>query len=169
MRTRSRLEAIALILLRTLIGWHFLYEGYYKLVTPGWTRAGAPVGAWSASGYLRAATGPFAGTFHALAQSSMAGWVDHIVPIGLVLVGLSLVLGLYTQLGLLGALGFLTLFYVSAIPTDGAPRPGQEGTYLFVSKNLIEWAAALLLLACRTGDIAGLDLLRRRRGEPARA
>ena len=169
MRTRSRLEAVSLILLRTLIGWHFLYEGYYKLVTPGWTRAGAPVGAWSASGYLKAATGPFAGLFHALAQSSMAGWVDHIVPIGLVLVGLSLVLGLFTQLGLAGALGFLTLFYVSAIPTDGAPRPGQEGTYLLVSKNLIEWAAVLLLLACRTGRIAGLDLLRGKHPAAARA
>jgi uncharacterized membrane protein YphA (DoxX/SURF4 family) len=49
---RPRLEAVALVLLRTLIGWHFLYEGYYKLVVPGWTRAGAPVGAWSASGEL---------------------------------------------------------------------------------------------------------------------
>ena len=169
MRTRSRLEAVSLVLLRTLIGWHFLYEGYYKLVTPGWTRAGAPVGAWSASGYLKAATGPFAGIFHSLAQSAMAGWVDHLVPIGLVLVGLSLVLGLFTQLGLAGALAFLTLFYVSAIPTDGVPRPGQEGTYLLVSKNLIEWAAVLLLLACRTGRIAGLDLLLNRRRTPTSA
>ena len=74
---RARLEAVALVLLRTLIGWHFLYEGYYKLVSPGWTRGGAPVAAWSASGYLKAATGPLAGAFHALGQSSMAGWVDH--------------------------------------------------------------------------------------------
>jgi hypothetical protein len=42
------------------------------------------------------------------------------------------------------------------------PRPWNEGTYLFVNKNLIEWAAVVLLLACRTGEIAGLDLLRRR-------
>ena len=160
---RARLEAVALVLLRTLIGWHFLYEGYYKLVSPGWTRAGAPVAAWSASGYLKAATGPMAGAFHALAQSSMAGWVDHAVPIGLVLVGLSLMLGLLTQVGLWGALAFLTLFYVSAIPTEGIPKPWNEGTYLIVSKNLIEWAAVLVLIACRTGDIAGIDILRRRR------
>ena len=126
---RARLEAVALVLLRTLIGWHFLYEGYYKLVSPGWTRGGAPIAAWSASGYLKAATGPLAGAFHALGQSSMAGWVDHIVPIGLVLVGLSLMLGLFTQIGLSGALAFLTLFYVSAIPTEGVPKPWNEGTY----------------------------------------
>lgn len=159
---RPRLEAVALVLLRTLIGWHFLYEGYYKLVVPGWTRAGAPVGAWSASGYLKAATGPLAGTFHALGQSAAAGWVDHLVPIGLALVGLSLILGLATQIGLWGALGFLTLFYLSAIPMEGVPRPWNEGTYLLVNKNLIEWAAVLALLTCRTDRIAGLDLLRRR-------
>ena len=159
---RSRLEGIALVLLRTLIGWHFLYEGYYKLVIPGWTRAGTPVGAWSASGYLKAATGPLAGAFHTLGQSAMAGWVDHLVPIGLVLVGLSLILGLLTQVGSWGALAFLTLFYLSAIPTEGVPKPGNEGTYLLVSKNLIEWASVLLLITCRTGEIAGLDILRRR-------
>ena len=40
MSQRSRLEAIALVLLRTLIGWHFLYEGYTKLLQPasGWIR-----------------------------------------------------------------------------------------------------------------------------------
>ncbi|MBK5296788.1 MAG: DoxX subfamily, partial [Vicinamibacteria bacterium] len=32
MSQRTRLEAVALVLLRTVIGWHFLYEGYYKLI-----------------------------------------------------------------------------------------------------------------------------------------
>jgi thiosulfate dehydrogenase (quinone) large subunit len=161
MPQRPRLEAIALVMLRTLIGWHFLYEGYYKLASPAWTRAGAPVGAWSAAGYLKAATGPLAGAFHALGQSAMAGWIDHLVPVGLALVGLSLILGLFTQVGLCGALAFLTLFYLSAIPTEGVPKPWNEGTYLLVSKNLIEWAAVVVLIACRTGELAGLDVLRR--------
>jgi len=80
-----------------------------------------------------------------------------------VLVGLSLILGLFTQVGLWGALAFLTLFYVSAIPTEGIPKPWNEGTYLIVSKNLIEWASVLVLITCRTGEIAGVDILRRRR------
>jgi hypothetical protein len=52
---------------------------------------------------------------------------------------------------------------VSAIPLDGIPKPWNEGTYLIVSKNLIEWAAVLVLITCRTGEIAGMDILRRRR------
>jgi thiosulfate dehydrogenase (quinone) large subunit len=159
MNALSWVQRTALVILRTLIGWHFLYEGYYKLMVPGWARDGHPVSGWSAAGYLKNATGPFAGFFHSLASSGMAGWIDLLVPIALALIGLSLVLGLFTQLGCLGAAGFLTMFYVSAIPTTGTPMAGAEGTYLFVNKNLIELAAVVVVLLFRTGRIAGLDLL----------
>jgi thiosulfate dehydrogenase [quinone] large subunit len=163
MKLRSRLEAFSLVLLRTIVGWHFLYEGYYKLVVPAWSRAGDPLRPWSAAGYLKAATGPFAETFHGMAGSGAIWWIDMLVPAGLLLVGLSLLLGLFTQLGAFGALAFLTLFYVASIPTMGIPVAGAEGTYLLVNKTLVEWAAVLVILAARTGEIAGLDLLRWRR------
>jgi len=152
-------QGLALVLLRTVIGWHFLYEGYFKLMLPGWSRQGGLLPRWSAAGYLTAATGPLAGFFHAIAASSASAWVDRIMPIALVAVGLSLMLGLLTQLGCWGALGLLTLFYLAAIPTAGAPQPGAEGTYLLVNKNLIEAAAVIVLLSFRTGTLAGLDLL----------
>jgi thiosulfate dehydrogenase [quinone] large subunit len=158
----TRWHGVALVVLRTLLGWHFLYEGYYKLVLPAWSSAGAPLPVWSAGGYLRAASGPLAPAFHALAASSLAGWIDVIVPIALVLVGLSLVLGLFTRRGCQGAVVLLALFYLAAIPLDGVPRAGAEGTYLLVNKTLIELAAAVVLLTSRTETIAGLDLLRGR-------
>lgn len=154
----SRFQAFGLILLRTLIGWHFLYEGYYKLMLPGWSRAGTPLAPFSAAGYMKGATGPLAPFIRPLADSAaMMGWIDILIPLGLLLVGLSLVLGLFTRLGAWGALGFLTLFYLTAIPLTGVPGPNQEGTYLLVNKNLIEGAAVIVLLAFRTGQIAGLD------------
>ncbi len=155
----SRAQAVSLVLLRTLIGWHFLYEGYYKLALPAWTASGQPLGHWSAAGYLRAATGPFAAAFHSLAATRFVPWVDVIVPIALALVGLSLTLGLFTRLGCWGAMALLSLFYFASIPTSGAPVTGQEGTYLLVSKNLIELVAVAVVLACHTERIAGLDLL----------
>jgi len=160
MQTLTDAQRIGLVLLRTLIGWHFLYEGYYKLAVPGWSRQGALLSRWSAAGYLSAATGPLAGAFHSLAASGAAVWIDRLVPAALIAVGLSLILGLFTQTGCWGALAFLTLFYVSSIPTGGVPQPGAEGTYLLVNKNLIEAGAVLVLLVFRTGTIAGLDLLR---------
>jgi len=155
----TRWQGVALVVLRTLLGWHFLYEGYYKLMLPAWSSAGSPLPVWSAGGYLRAATGPLAPAFHALAASALAGWIDLAVPIALALVGLSLVLGLFTRRGCQGAVLLLALFYLAAIPLDGVPRPGAEGTYLLVNKTLVELGAAVVLLTSRTEAIAGLDLL----------
>ena len=158
----ARAQRIALVALRTLIGWHFLYEGVYKLMLPGWTRLGQPAPAWSAAGYLSASTGPLAPLFRALAHSPALGVIDAMVPIGLLLVGSSLMLGFFTQWGCTGALVFLAVFYLSAVPATGVPQPGAEGAYLIVNKNLVELSAVLAVLVFRTGRIAGLDVLRQR-------
>lgn len=155
-------QQATLVVLRTLVGWHFLYEGFFKLWAPGWSRAGAPLHSWSAAGYLRGATGPVAGLFHGLAGSRLMPVVDAAMPAALVLVGLGLMLGLFTRAACLGALVLLALFYVSSIPTAGVPQVGAEGAYLLVNKNLIEAAAVAVLLTFHTGRIAGLDLLRDR-------
>jgi thiosulfate dehydrogenase [quinone] large subunit len=159
----TRAQSVTLVLLRTLIGWHFLYEGYYKAALPAWSAAGAPLASWSASGYLKAASGPLASWFHAMAASGASGWVDLLMPVVLAVIGLSLLLGLFTQLGCTGALLLLALFYLAAIPTQGVPQSGAEGTYLLVNKTLIELGAVAVLLVFRTGRIAGLDVLRVRR------
>jgi thiosulfate dehydrogenase [quinone] large subunit len=75
------------------------------------------------------------------------------------LIGLSLILGLFTRIGAWGALLFLSMFYLLYIPTVGVPQPNNEGTYLIVNKTLIEAAAVCVLLVFNTGKIAGLDLL----------
>ena len=153
----SRAQQICLVTLRTLIGWHFLYEGYVKLVAPSWGSDGLPVAAWSSSGYLRGATGPLAGVFHALASSPWIGTVDIVVAVTLAAVGLGLMLGLLTQLACAGGITMLALFYVSAMPMSGLPEPRTEGAYLLVNKNLIELAALAVIVTFRTGRIAGLD------------
>ena len=107
-------------------------RAYVKLAVPAWSRQGAPLPAWSASGYRHAAKGPLASAFHALAGSPPAGWTDLLVPIGLVLVRLSLTLGLFTQAGCSAALALLTLFYFAMIPVTGVPKPNGEGAYLIV-------------------------------------
>jgi thiosulfate dehydrogenase [quinone] large subunit len=166
----SRAQEIWLVALRTLIGWHFLYEGYVKLLTPSWGADGLPVQTWSSAGYLRGATGPLAGVFHALASSPWIGTVDIVIAITLAAVGLGLMLGLLTQVACVGGITMLALFYVSAVPMSGLPEPRTEGAYLFVNKNLIELAALAVILTFRTGRIAGLDRWfadARRRGTPA--
>jgi len=159
------MKSFALVALRTLVGWHFAYEGYYKLMQPGWSRDGGLLAPFSAAGYLRSATGPLAGAFHSMAaHPGLMRAVDLAVPIGLLLVGLSLMLGLFTRLGGAGAIAFLTLFYLSQPPLSGTPQPSAEGAYLLVNKNLIELAAVVTVMAFPTGAMAGLDRLLLRRG-----
>ena len=155
----TRVQQTALVLLRTLIGWHFLYEGFVKLVWPAWTRGGVPLGRFSSAGYLRSSTGPLSDLFRALADASWLPGVDLLMAWSLLLVGLALMLGLFTQLACAGALALLTLFYLSWLPTRGVYEPGTEGNYLLVNKNLVEAGAVLVLFVFRTGRIAGLDLL----------
>lgn len=158
-RPISFLQQFTLIVLRTLIGWHFLYEGYYKFSLPGWSAEGIPLAAWSSSGYLKASTGPLGQIFKVMLN---AGWTNQLnlaVKISLALIGFSLMLGLFTRLGCWGALSLLALFYFTAVPTSGVQVPGSEGAYLLVNKTLIEAAAVGVLLVFNTGTIAGLDVL----------
>ena len=160
--TLNRTQQTALVVLRTLIGWHFLYEGFVKTLWPAWSRDGAPLARFSSAGYLRSSTGPLADVFRSLADVSWLPWLDLLVAWSLLLVGLGLMLGLFTQLACGGALALLALFYVSWFPTRGVYEPGAEGNYLLVNKNLVEAAAVAVVLLFKTGRIAGLDLLRGR-------
>lgn len=66
--------ALFLVLLRTAIGWHFLYEGSQKILstpegqasTIGQMLPKSTEPEFSSEGYLRASVGPFAGKFRAL-------------------------------------------------------------------------------------------------------
>lgn len=139
-----------LVFLRVIIGWHFLYEGYLKLAADN----------WSAAGYLANARGPLSGIFQSLAQTP--GWLNFVDPFtswGLTLVGLFLILGLFSRLAALVGVFFLLMFYLSNPPWPGVPTIPGEGSYSIVNKNLIELFALLVLVVFPTGRIAGLDLL----------
>ena len=145
----SRGAMLAITVLRVFIGWHFLYEGIAKLSSPS----------WSAAGYLKQARGPFAGLFKSLAaQPDLLANADLITMWGLTLVGVLLILGLFTRLASLGAIGFIVLFYLCNPPFVGYFYSiPAEGSYLIVNKNLVELGALLVILVTGTGRFAGLD------------
>jgi thiosulfate dehydrogenase [quinone] large subunit len=154
----STYQQISIVCLRTVIGWHFLYEGYFKLVLPAWGLNGTHIGRWSSASYLDEATGPVGHMLHALFDAGWGQIIDVAVIAALVGIGLSLLSGLLTQLGCYGAIVMLALFYVTALPLDGVPHAGMEGNYLIVNKNLIELVAVTVVQSFHTGRIAGLDL-----------
>lgn len=145
----ARGPMIAITVLRVLIGWHFLYEGIAKLSAPS----------WSAAGYLKQARGPFADLFKWLAaQPDLLANADLITMWGLTAVGLLLILGLFTRLASLGAIGFIVLFYLCNPPFIGYFYSiPTEGSYIIVNKNLVELGALVVVLVSGSGRFAGLD------------
>ena len=145
----SRGPMIAITALRVLVGWHFLYEGLTKLTAPS----------WSSVGYLKQARGPLAEQFRWLAtQPDMLANADLITMWGLTLVGLFLILGLFTRLASLAGIGFILLFYIATPPFVGYFYSiPSEGSYLIVNKNLVEIGALAVIFATGSGKFAGLD------------
>ncbi len=100
------------------------------------------------------ANGPFQ------APSSMLDLVNLSTMWGLTLVGLGLILGLFTPLAALMGAAYLLNFYFSMPPWPGLPTgPQAEGHYLFVNKNLIEMMACLVIASTPNGLWLGLDAL----------
>jgi thiosulfate dehydrogenase [quinone] large subunit len=145
----ARWPLIAITVLRVLVGWHFLYEGLAKLTSPS----------WSAAGYMKQARGPFAELFRSLAaQPHLLANADQITMWGLTLVGLCLILGLFTRLASVGGIAFLLLFYLCNPPFVGYFYSiPTEGSYLVVNKNLVELCALVVIFATGSGRFAGLD------------
>lgn len=149
----SKKQQTALVLLRILVGWHFLYEALIKVFTPN----------WSSVGYLKSAQ-ILKGFFGWLASPSMIQVVDMLTMVSLLVIGLSLTLGLFTRLGALLGILILAMFYLAQPALPGLEPSGPtEGNYLIVTKNLIEIAALLVLRHFPTGEWVGLDMYLKRR------
>ncbi len=138
-------------LLRVIIGWHFLYEGLVKLLSPAWT----------ARGYLLSSQGFLEGLFTSMAANEgVVQVIDFLNVWGLIFIGLGLFLGVLTRISCYAGVGLLALYYLSHPPFAGLEYAfGQEGTYLIVDKNLIELVALLVISMFPTGHYMGLDML----------
>ncbi len=138
----------SLVLLRILIGWHFLYEGILKIYNPAWT----------AKEYLLSAT--FIKPFYTwLAGDSFISMVDTLNIVGLLAVGVALLLGLKIRWAALGGMALLAFYYLAHPPFPGLEQGPTEGSYWLVNKNLIEIAALVVLYQFPTYAAFGLEKL----------
>ena len=145
----SRTQTIAVVVLRVLIGWHFLYEGLAKLTSPS----------WSAAGFLLQSRGPFSGLFRWMAADpNLLATVNQLNMWGLTLIGLGLIVGCFTRIASAAGLLVILLFYACNPPFVGYFYSiPTEGSYLVVNKNLVEAAALAVVLVTNSGRAAGLD------------
>ena len=137
----------AMVLLRVLIGWHFLYEGVIKLFNPSWT----------AKFYLMSSEGFAKTLFQGLAGDGIIGIVDFFNVACLVFVGLTLVLGIWEKWGTRVGIVLLLMYYLAHPALPGLEQAGTEGSYFLINKNLIEAAALYVLYLYPTGAYFGLQ------------
>ena len=145
------LQLYGLVVLRVLIGWHFLYEGIAKLINPYWSSAAFLLDAkWIFSGIAK----------WMVSNPAILSLVDNLNMWGLTLIGACLILGLFGRhVSMLGM--SLVLVYYLFTPSFWwleYARPG-EGSYLVVNKNLIEACALFVVYLFPTSELIGLDRL----------
>ena len=145
----SRSAMIAITVMRVVVGWHFLYEGIAKLTSSS----------WSAAGYMKVSRGPFAAFFKWIASHpQLLDSANMITMYGLTIVGVLLILGLFTRLAAVAGIGLVLLFYLCNPPFVGYFYSiPTEGSYLIVNKNVVELCALAVILLTRSGLFAGLD------------
>jgi len=141
-----------LVALRFIIGWHFLYEGLHKLIHPE----------WSAMGFLANAQWIFSGMAEwIISNPGVLQVVDALNTWGLILIGLGLILGLFTRVASLAGCALLLLYYLFNPPFIGLELAGPvEGNYLMVNKTLIEAVTLLYIAVTPLSRYLGLDMLR---------
>jgi len=147
----TKLQSFALVVLRITIGWHFLYEGGVKVLNPHWTSKAYLL---DSGGYLKDFFVQLAGNQAVLTVSDYANaW-------GLTLMGLSLLLGIFTRYSSIAGIALLLLYYLShpAFPGIQYLFP-SDGSYFIINKTLVELFALLVIFAFPTSDIFGLQRL----------
>ena len=142
---------LILLLLRTVIGWHFLYEGVAKLYSP----------LWSSYNYLSVSKWIFSGFFQWMASiPQLLKIVDLLNIWGLILIGLCLFLGIFTRLSTILGIILLSFYYLANPPFVGMDfGVPVEGHYLIVNKTLVELVALCIFLLIPAKSLPGFERL----------
>ncbi len=119
-------KAWSIFAVRMALGFVFLWAGYEKIVTELGGRL-------ATSGFLSHVAGPFAFMFTGMAGNLA---VEYLLVYGELLIGVSLMLGIFTRVGGVSGAVMTALLYMSTLP---AMTAGFHGSYLdfLMSKNAL--------------------------------
>lgn len=144
----TKRQLISLFTLRITLGWLFFWAGITKVLNPD----------FSAAGYLEGAK-TFSGFYHWLASPAMLPFTNFINEWGLTLLGLALILGVFTKwASRLGAL-LMILYY---LPILDFPYPNAHS--FIVDEHIIYAVGLMVLCAFEVGKNWSVMSLIKRRG-----
>lgn len=129
--------------MRLALGWIYLYAGISAFLKPDWT----------SKGYLMAAK-TLPDFYHYLASSPLLPYVDLLNKWSLLLLGISLIAGIFVRISAPLGMVLMLLYY---IPILQFPYPN---THSFIVDEHVVYSAILLHLATmNAGKFYGLDRL----------
>ena len=150
--TTNSVKLWIISIVRVAIGWHFLYEGFSKLLSEN----------WSSLNFLSGSTGFLAPFYQWMASSAQSVAIVDALNIGaLILIGLALFLGVLIRFSALSGFLLLALYYFVYPPFGSSLIMQSEGSLFIVNKILIE-AVILLLLAVSADKGYSIDALIKR-------
>ena len=133
--TTNKSAISVLILIRLVLGWLMFYAGITKILETN----------WSAAGFLQNSTyGPFKDLFLVFVSNPI---VDALVMFGLILIGLSLILGLFVRISSFFGIILMILFYLPRFP----PQTG------IVDQHIVYILLFLMFIVIGIGRFFGLD------------
>ena len=131
----------SLLFLRVALGWMYFYAGITKVLDPS----------WSAAKYLSGAK-TFSGFYAWLMQPESLPAINIVNKWGLLLLGISLILGIGVRLSSILGAALMFLYY---LPILQFPRVGQNS--FLVDQHIIFIGVLLFFAAIRAGRIWGLE------------
>jgi len=147
----SSLQITTLVILRLLVGWHLLYEGISKLITPDWSSFGfLSESKWILSGFAN----------WIISNPGVLNAVDFLNTWGLIALGVALILGIFSRFAAFAGALLLLMYFLNNPPLIGLEYSmPTEGNNLVVNKTLIEAMALFVLAVFPAHRVFGLESL----------
>ena len=140
--TYTAVERALIVFFRLSLGWIFLHAGFDQIMQAS----------FSATGFL-SHTRTFHDAFAIFTGPRIAPVVSFIVKWGQVLLGLSLILGVFIRLSTIFGIILMLTFYLAHMNWPY----NESHFYVVVGPHLIYAGVLLYLLVKRSGHILGLD------------
>jgi thiosulfate dehydrogenase (quinone) large subunit len=138
----STLERRLILIFRIMMGWTFLYAGARQLLDPG----------WSAAGFL-GHTKTFHDFFAVFAAPGVVPYTDFLVKWGHLLIGLSLITGLFVRVSGISGILLLGTYYFAHMDFPYI----ESKINMIVDYHLVYIGVIACLVAKRAGRVWGLD------------
>ncbi len=144
----NKYQRVSLLLLRLSLGWLFFYAGITKVLNP----------MWSAAGYLKGAKS-FVWFFQAMLNPSILPIINFVNEWGLLLLGVSLILGAFVRWSVPCGVALMLLYYCAL----SFPYPNANS--LVVDEHIVYIFALIVLAVFQAGHSWGFDEWLAKRGK----